>query len=178
MAKKSKTETVETISASRKAFDAFSGHTVVDQLDGTWHKEPGEALVGTISHAYTYRAKRPDASGERRECTGLAIRTTAPCLVSQDGDVTEFEPGALIGITLNEKLMPLLDYAPGSDVAILAVREVALGGRQSTWEYKVRASGKKNPRGSSLRSTAVVDAPDAAEIEVEPENVVEADFIQ
>ena len=172
--KKDKSTEAAAVNPSRQAFDSHGGNTIVDELDGVWAKKPGEVICGILSHVYDYRPKRPDSSGERKTVMGIALRTTAPCMAEQDKEVFEFPAGSLIGVTLSKKLLCLLDYQPGADIAILAERLVDLGSGQECWQYKVKASGKKNARGSALRPTTEVAAaaPDA-EIEVEDSDIAQ-----
>lgn len=175
--KKDKSNTEAVVSPSRQAFDSCGGNVIVDELDAVWSKREGEAICGTLSHVYDYRPKRPDASGERKTVMGIALRTTAPCMAVQDKEEMEFPAGSLIGVTLSKKLLPLLDYQPGATIGILAERLVDLGNRQSCWQYKVKAEGKKNPRGSALRPTASVEAePADAEVDVQDADITDAPF--
>ena len=168
MAKKNqKSESVEsTVSAGQALFNSLAGQTVVKELDGMWAKEPGACIVGKISHVFSYRPKRPGPDGTRREVIGLAFMTTQPCQATQDGETYDFPAGYLVGVTLSSKLQELLQYAIGSELAILAEREIDLGSGQSCWQYQVKLiSGKKNPRGSDLRPTATATGDELPEPE-------------
>lgn len=133
-------------SSPPETFESLCGdefkHTVVEELDGVWHKEPGGFIIGTIQH--TYRWEQDDESGEGGKVMyGVALRTTCDVMVKDGREVFPKKAGALIGVTVSAKLEELLYMRPGDKVAIKAVREVDIGQGRRVWEFYMKSDHEK-----------------------------------
>jgi hypothetical protein len=168
-AKKTNTESFAETDAAFDAFDAFGGETVVEELDGTWKKEVGATIIGTISHAYEFVPKQSPASAAaylpgqvaKKPVPGVALRTTIPCEGRQDGQQVTFPAGSLVGVTLDRKLEPILLYTTGSIVAIRIEGQADLANGGHTWRSTVKCDGKRRAGGNPLKAMQTDEQSDA-----------------
>jgi len=131
-------------------FDDFEGEVVARELDGTWIKEVGATIFGTISHAYTY-VPRPKPGSSSEPVSGIALKITRPCRARQDGAEVTLDTGSLVGVTLHKKIAGVLLYQPGSTVVIRidGATPLANGGR--AWRSSMKIAGKRRPGGNELK---------------------------
>lgn len=143
------------------SFDSMGGETVVAELDGTWVKEVGATVIGTIHHAYTFPTKRDD--GTSADVNGLALTLLAPTRINVDGHIVDGKVGQIIGVTLGGKLDELLYFDVGSVVGIRVEKQVMLAGGRRTWHYAAKVEGKRRARGALLRPVKEAVQSDATE---------------
>ena len=160
-AKKTATESFAETDAAFDAFDAFGGETVVKELDGTWKKEVGATIIGTISHAYEFVPKALPGQPAKAPVPGVALCTTIPCEGRQDGQQVTFPAGSLVGVTLDRKLEPILLYTTGSIVAIRIEGQVDLANGGHTWRSSVKCDGKRRAGGNPLKAMQTDEQSDA-----------------
>jgi hypothetical protein len=160
-AKKTNTESFAETDAAFDAFDAFGGETVVEELDGTWKKEVGATIIGTISHAYEFVPKALPGQPAKAPVPGIALRTTIVCEGRQDKREVTFPVGSLVGVSLDRKLEPILLYTTGSIVAIRIKGKDELANGGHTWRSSVKCEGKRRAGGNPLKPTQTDEQSDA-----------------